>query len=73
MNHQFNAASEPSSFGRIRFYLIENPSSWMGCFSVPSLNLSCSREQGIDSLRQLCNLLNKQLPHLYHYYEVFDV
>jgi|GEM_PF-5559200 len=78
MNLQIGITSDfvenPSTnFALIRFYLRENPSEWMGCFPVPSLNPNCTPDEGINSLNQLCVSLNKQLPHLYHYVEVFDV
>lgn len=63
---------ESKNFGFLRFYLRENPSKWMGCFPIPVLNPDVTYQQGMDSLNQLCDLLNHQLPHLYHYFEVID-
>jgi hypothetical protein len=57
-------------FGYLRFYLRENPSKWMGSIPIPALSPDSTYQQGIESLNQLCDLLNQQLPHLYHYYQV---
>lgn len=69
---QPDSFSDENFFGFLRFYLRENPSKWMGCFLIPALNPCSTRQQGLDSLNQLCGVLNEQLPHLYHYFQEVD-